>query len=102
MTKSNLKKATRGPGSEFRPSLILTGDELLYLRSVGTFVAVVNYGIGYPGQVTHVASSPTALHPETHPEQNREMVIDWGWYWYRQNQNTYCSFSLELQASMIL
>lgn len=44
---------------------VLTGDKVLDLWSIGAFVAVVNYGVGYSGEVTHVASSATTFRPKT-------------------------------------
>lgn len=48
----------------------VTRDELLYLRSVRAFVTVMNYRVGYSGEVTHVTSSPTTFRPKTQQSIN--------------------------------
>lgn len=55
-----------------------TRDVLLYLRSIWTFLTVMDYRIGYSGKVTHVASSPTTFPPKT--QTSTELRVT---YWKR-------------------
>lgn len=56
----------------------LTWHELLYLHSIRTFVAVINYWVCYSGQVTHVASSPPTFRSE-HTNSKRHCLLQEMW-----------------------
>ena len=58
-----------------RRERVLTRDELLYLWSIRAFVTVMNYRVGYSGEVTHVASSPTTFCPKTHTHKHTNTII---------------------------
>lgn len=66
----------------------------------------MNYRVSYPGQVAHVAPSPTTFCPTGAHKTNIQSRV--GKRVYSQTvtvsaeQESYCSLSLELQASTIL
>lgn len=61
------------PGLRWRQCL--TRDELLYLWSIRAFVTVMNYRVGYSGEVTHVTSSPTTFGPTTHTKTSFKLLV---------------------------